>query len=319
MTARIFFCGEALIDFITPDGLNYRAATGGSPFNAAKAAARAGADAHFCGSVSHDLFGEMILSDLDLFGVDSTHAPRSDRPTVLGFVQVTEDEHPIYAFFDRESCMVNMQPELPPGLCRSGDVMVIGSISLIVSPGADRIEEFALTQTENTILAVDPNVRPTMISGHDGWYPRIMRLLNAAAIIKISTEDLDYLKPGISSENFALERLKQGSSLIIVTDGEKGASAWSRNGNASVNGIYTTGGDTVGAGDTIMGFSLAWLAEREYTLCHRLDALDDAELETMLTFANMAAAINCESVGCAPPFRDDVEKRIAQAQPGQAS
>ncbi len=316
MDPRIYFCGEALIDFITADGTSYRAATGGSPFNAAKAASAAGADSYFCGAVSSDLFGKKILADLERYGVDSTHAPRSDLPTVLGFIQVSEDEHPSYAFFDRDSCMVNMDPHLPRNTVREGDILVIGSISLIVSPGADRIEKFAVAQSRTAALALDPNVRPGMIAGCGEWRPRMLRLMEASAIIKISTEDLDFFAPGTGSEEFAEERLARGANLVIITDGANGAAAWTKSGSAAVKGLRAEGGDTVGAGDTIMGFSLAWLAERNATRRRELDSLGESELDSMLTVANTAAAINCESAGCHPPSRIEVKNRINNQREG---
>ena len=310
MQPRIFFCGEALIDFITSDGNNYRAATGGSPFNAAKAASMAGADCYFCGAISNDLFGEKIQLDLRKYGVDSSFAPRSDLPTVLGFIQVSDSEHPRYAFFDRDSGMVNIDPSLPKDTLRDGDVLGIGSISLIVSPGADRIEQFALAHARTVSLALDPNVRPGMIKGCKKWHPRMQRLMEASAIVKISTEDLEFFAPGLSHVNFAEDLLGRGTNLVIITDGENGLAAWNQSSTAAVSGIFAEGGDTVGAGDTIMGYCLAWLTANCSTRRSDLVSLKEKDLIEMLDQANCAAAINCESVGCRPPSRETVEKRM---------
>ncbi|MCY3879461.1 MAG: PfkB family carbohydrate kinase [Rhodobacteraceae bacterium] len=310
MTGRIFFCGEALIDLITKDGVHYHATPGGSPFSASKAAAQAGANAHFCGTISSDIFGRQILADLDAYGVDATFAPRSDAPTVLAFVQVREDAHPVYAFFDRESCMINMDPELPPNTLNAGDVLGIGSISLIVSPGADRIAEFALAQSARATLAIDPNVRPGMIKGHGSWRPRMDRLMRHSDIIKISTEDLEYYRPENDPESFSRQSLAAGAGLVIVTDGENGAAAWTDSGHARIVSIPAAGGDTVGAGDTVMGYSLAWLAEASATAKDALNGLGDDALASMLRFAIMAASLNCALIGCNPPARSEVEAAL---------
>ncbi len=316
MSPRIFFCGEALIDFITTDGSTYRAAPGGCPYSTSKATARAGADAAFCGAISNDLFGQQLSADLAGYGVDVSFAPRVSDPTVLAFIQIKEGRHPAYAFHDRESAMVKMAPALPSGTLRSGDILGIGSISLIVPPGADRIAEFALTQAETATLALDPNVRPALIADHSSWRPRMDRLVARSDIVKISTEDLEFYAPGVSPAEFAKNLLAGGSRLIIVTDGENGAMAWSRSGMAAVEGISAKGGDTVGAGDTLMGFSLAWLAAASATGKADLETLGDEPLSAMLTFANTAAALNCETVGCNPPARDEVLARISpQRQP----
>lgn len=317
MKPKIFFCGEALIDFITTDGATYRAATGGSPFNASKAAAKAGADTYFCGAISNDLFGEKILDDLRYYNVDSSFADQSSFPTVLGFIQVSEDSHPVYAFFDRESSMVNMEPQLPYGTLQSGDLLGIGSISLIISPGADRIEKFALRQSQTATLALDPNVRPGMIGERTDWRPRMLRLMEASSVIKISVEDLEFLAPNSTPEEFVATRLRSGTNLMVVTDGENGSSAWTASGHAKVESVKSEGGDTVGAGDTMMGYVLAYLAEQKCTRRDDIDRLSSEELYPMLELANVAAAMNCEAAGCHPPSRDAAEARLrAMRSPG---
>ena len=311
MPPRMFFCGEALIDFITTDGLTYRAAPGGCPYSTSKAAVRAGGDAAFCGAISNDLFGQQLLADLSEFGVDTSFAPRVNDPTVLAFIQVEKGKHPAYAFFDRQSAMVNMAPSLPSGTLRAGDILGIGSISLIVPPGADRIADFALAQAETATLALDPNVRPGLIADHGSWKPRMDRIVQQSDIIKISTEDLEFFAPGVSPEEFAKNCLAGGCRLIIVTDGENGAMAKTRCGISSVGGIPASGGDTVGAGDTLMGFSLAWLAAASATRKADLETLGDESLHSMLSYANTAAAMNCQTVGCNPPTRNGVLLRTS--------
>lgn len=310
-TPQILFCGEALIDFITTDGATYRATPGGSPFSASKAAAQAGARSGFCGAISTDIFGDQILSDLAKYGVETTFAPRIELPTALGFIQVTDQEHPKYAFFDRESAMVNMRPSLPEGTLGKGDVLGLGSISLVVAPGADNITEFALTQAKVATLAVDPNVRPSIIADHPLWRPRMDQLLAHADLVRVSTEDLEFYKPGVSPDEFANARLAEAPNLVIVTDGENGAEAWTRSGYTKTAGRHATGGDTVGAGDTLFGYSLAWLAEQGATEKSALETLGDDALAEMLNLATCAAALNCETVGCNPPARAYVDRALA--------
>ncbi|MEM7491124.1 MAG: PfkB family carbohydrate kinase [Pseudomonadota bacterium] len=309
---RILFCGEALIDFITTDGATYRATPGGSPYSASKATAQAGGDAAFCGAISTDLFGEEIMADLAAYGVDTALAPRLDDPTVLGFIQVAEGQHPRYAFFDRDSAMVNMAPVLPGGTLRDGDVLGIGSISLIVSPGADRIADFALGARGPAVLALDPNVRPGMIAGHDGWRPRMDRLVAGSDIVKISTEDLDFYAPGTDPDIFATGCLAGESRLVIVTDGENGATAYAPAGRATRPAPTATGGDTVGAGDTLLGYALTWLAERGATTRDGLAGLGDDALADMLRLSVTAASMNCRTTGCNPPARAEVEAELTR-------
>ncbi|MFZ9684156.1 MAG: PfkB family carbohydrate kinase [Gemmobacter sp.] len=72
--ARLWFMGEALIDFVpvtaADGGRAYAPRCGGSPMNAAKAAAIAGAEVAFMGALSTDMFGEMLARDLLAHGID---------------------------------------------------------------------------------------------------------------------------------------------------------------------------------------------------------------------------------------------------------
>ena len=73
--ARIYVCGEAIVDFVqvpAGDSVAYQPLAGGSPFNITKAAAQAGSPASFLGALSTDLFGQMMLADLEAHGVDTT-------------------------------------------------------------------------------------------------------------------------------------------------------------------------------------------------------------------------------------------------------
>lgn len=309
----ILFCGEALIDFITTDGATYRATPGGSPYSASKATAQAGGQAGFCGAISTDLFGEEIMADLAAYGVDTTHAPRSDDPTILGFIQVSAHDHPRYAFFDRDSATVNMAPALPAGTLREGDILGIGSISLIVSPGADNVAEFALAQRPMAILALDPNVRPGMIEGHAAWRPRMDRLMAGSDIIKISREDMDFYAPNDTAESFARAHLTRAARLVLVTDGENGATAFTASGSVHMPAPVAAGGDTVGAGDTLLGYALTWLAERGATRPDALAALGPDALAEMLRLSVTAASMNCRTTGCNPPARREVEAELMRA------
>ena len=307
MRPRILFCGEALIDFITTDGENYRAHPGGSPYSASKAAARAGGTAAFCGAVSTDIFGKQIMADLDAYGVDTSLVPRSDDPTVLGFVKTVEDQHPQYAFFDRDSTMVNMAPALPMDSLPEEMIFCVGSISLITAPGADNIADFAIAMKKHGLLALDPNVRPTMIAGHKAWKPRMDRLIDQADIIKASTEDLEFYAPNVTAAAFARSRLEASASLVIVTDGERGASCWTKTNSATVPTVPVFGGDTVGAGDTLFGYVLARLEEFGALSRVSLAKLTEDQLCQMLKLAITAAGLNCAKVGCQPPCRNEVE------------
>lgn len=314
--ARIYVCGEALIDFVPvslADGDGFLSLPGGSPFNITKAAAQAGQPVGFLGALSTDIFGERLLADLGKHGVDTTLTPRSDDPSTLAFVDTSTGE-PQYAFFDRQSAAANMDPTQIDVPAAPGDILAIGSISLIPQPAADNIVAFARSMSDQMMLAIDPNVRANMILDRPDWEQRIEALFDLCSIVKISSEDLEYLRPGQSHEVFAQGLLDRGVKLVVVTGGGEGALAMTANARCRSLARRVDVVDTVGAGDTFMGNLLAGLQRAEIGAGKNMGDLTDADLEGLLQIANAAAAINCTRKGCHPPTLSETTNYIEESE-----
>lgn len=305
----IWVLGEALVDFVPHpvDGMvAYLPKPGGSPFNAAKAAALAGAQVHFVGGISTDFFGDMLAADLQRAGVDTGLAPRSAMPTTLAFVTF-EGGQPRYAFFNNLTSTSLITPPPLVGLMGSGDILSIGSISLIDRPGADNIAAVALAAADTTLLAFDPNARADMVTDWPDWRQRIDRLLAVAGLIKLSVEDLEILRPGMTAAAFAAAQLAMEARMVVITDGGNGAAAFSRDAAVTVAALKVVVQDTVGAGDTLMGTLLAELCHRGLTDPLALGAVGEGPLRDILHRAVTAAALNCRVSGCNPPTRRQVD------------
>ncbi len=310
----IWIMGEALIDFVPRqiDGaIAYVPQSGGSPYNAAKAAALAGARVRFVGGISTDFFGDMLVADLERHGVDTGHALRSAAPTTLAFVTFAGN-HPRYAFFNNLTSTSLVQPPPLAGALGLGDVVSVGSISLIDRPGAENITAEALRCARDVLLAFDPNVRADMVRDRPDWTGRMERLLAAAGLIKLSVEDLAVLRPDMTGAAFAAAQLAAGTGLVVITDGEKGARAFGHAGAVSVASPQVRVRDTVGAGDTLMGTLLAELALRRATRLEDLKALPVDALRQYLHRSVIAAALNCTVTGCNPPTRAAVDAWLAK-------
>lgn len=302
---KLWFLGEALIDFVPAQstaGSAFAPRCGGSPYNAAKAAAQAGAEVGFLGAISSDIFGDKLAADLAAHGVDISRAPRVADATTLAFVDLESGE-PRYAFFNALTATSRMAPDASTFAGAPGDVVHVGSISLIDQPGADNIAKFAEEVAGRATLAIDPNARPGMIEDAREWRARIGRLADLAGIVKMSSEDLSFLAPGMSASDFAAAQIARGTGLVVVTRGADGAEAFTARGRVSRSGHRVTVADAVGAGDTVTGFLLAGLAERQLTGRDALAALDSESLAPVLELALAAAALNCTETGCAPPDR----------------
>lgn len=307
--AKLYVCGEALIDFVPCRAENsepaFQPKTGGSPYNAARAASCAGADVSFIGALSTDLFGEQLENDLVKAGVDCSQALKSDDPTTLAFVDVSTGS-PRYAFFNNGTATRNTTP--PAGLItpQPMDILDIGSISLIDEPGADNIAAFCKSMAGKMRISIDPNARPEMTRDKTGWQKRIEDILAIANIIKISDEDLDYMHPGVSAQGFAERSLSNTTELVVVTTGKEGARAFTKSGTAEARPPAIEVADTVGAGDALMGAMLAWLLDQCADAETPIAGLNDEALMSLLTFGNTAAAINCTRIGAAPPTNAEI-------------
>ena len=311
---RLFVCGEALIDFVPTPGQDgegaYVPKPGGSPFNAAKAAARAGADVSFVGAFSDDFFGDQLVADLEAAGVDCALSARMTAPTTLAFVDFATGS-PRYAFFNNGSANANMAPDPAALDLGPGDIVDVGSISLIDTPGADNITDFAVAVGNRAMVSIDPNARPGMIVDRAAWDRRIERLFAVASVIKLSVDDLDYIAPGTVPGDFAAARIADGAALVVVTDGEGGATAYGAAATVQVPAYILDVVDTVGAGDTLMGAMLTWIGRAGAADTAAVAALSDAQLTEMLIYGTTAAALNCRHAGCNPPAHAEIEQAVA--------
>nr|WP_306263649.1 carbohydrate kinase [Pararhizobium sp. IMCC3301] len=311
---KLSICGEALIDFVpfagTEGQTGYAPKPGGSPYNAAKAAARAGAEVSFLGAISSDFFGDQLKQHLEESGVYCDAVPRSRHPSTLAFVDLSSGD-PRYAFFNNGTSTSNMAPTAAMMDPKPGDILDVGSISLIDLPAADNITDFAVAMSRRMMISIDPNARPGMIEDWPAWHKRMARLLEIASIIKLSVEDLQIIAPHQSAEQFANQHLAKSAGLVIITDGREGATGYTGAATHTAPTPKIVLADTVGAGDTLMGTMLAWILDQGLSDAEALRKLDEDGLTQMLRFATSAAAINCQSVGCNPPTRAEINAFLA--------
>ena len=150
-----------------------------------------------------------------------------------------------------------------------------------------------------------------MVTDWPGWRQRIDRLLAVAGLIKLSVEDLEVLRPGMTAADFAAAHLALGARLVVITDGGNGACAFSPHAAVTVTAPAVEVQDTVGAGDTLMGTLLAELCHRGLTDPHVLGAIAKDTLHGVLRRAVTAAALNCRVTGCNPPTCAQVDEWLA--------
>lgn len=299
-------CGEALFDFFLetdsgPAAATFAARAGGSPFNVAIGLSRLGIRSGLLTGLSDDLLGQRLVAVLRAEDVSTDYAIATDRPTTLSLVGLDAAGVPAYQFYDNGSADTGVTAaDLP----RIGPEIVglhFGSYSLAAAPVADAFAALAAAERAR-FITLDPNVRPTVEPDMDIWRERLAVLYPLATLVKISAEDLDLLRPGLSAEHFAADLLGQGVKLVVVTDGGEAARGWAANGatgRATPPKVRII--DTVGAGDTFQAALIAQLVGEADGPVRTIEALDSGRLARILDYAARAAAITCSRRGADLP------------------
>jgi fructokinase len=307
MTTPIFVLGEALMDCIAqPDG-RLLPLMGGSPFNLARAAALRGASVAYLNPLSTDLFGQSMAQLLLRDGV-SLLGGSSRLPTSLAVVQVT-DGQPSYGFYregiaDRDysvDSVLDFLKASPVGILHTGSLA-------LVPPEHDKV--LAILRGAKTLgwtVSVDINLRPKLADDLPAYLAAVRSVMVMADWLKASDEDLETLGfEGVNLPNSThmVAQLRSSAmpgalSRVALTFGGEGAYLDIEGQHHSLPVPRISVADTVGAGDTFWGNTLAdWALQADGAA---------ARVALTLEHAMKAAAINCTRQGCQPPSWAEVQ------------
>ncbi|OCX66608.1 carbohydrate kinase [Thioclava sp. SK-1] len=307
----ILCCGEALIDMIpTPTAagpMGYVPHIGGAIFNTAIALGRLGQQTGMLTGLSDDLFGQQLAEGLTASHVDTSLAIRSDRPTTLAFVKLT-DGHATYTFYDENSAGRMITQEDLPTLPDDVSALYFGGISLAVEPGADTYAALLGNTHDSRAVMIDPNIRPGFIRDIERYRVRLEQMVRHSDIVKVSDEDLNWIYPGADSIAQKVARLRElGPAMVIVTRGGAGASAWLADGvEIEVIAKKVDVVDTVGAGDTFNAGVLAMLSELGCLSKAGLRKLAPEDAIQALENGAKVAAITVSRAGANPPWKSEL-------------
>jgi fructokinase len=314
----ILCVGEAVIDMIrssvTGMGEVFLPFPGGCSYNTSIAISRLGVPSAFLGRLSTNFFGEMQIKRRRENNVRDDLIIRRDQNPVLAIIKVEEGKDPQYAFYIEGTVDKDFSKEEMPPLPSDTSCIVFGSISMAMEPIASTIESLIINEAakKKTVIAFDPNIRPFAIKDRDAYMKRFEKWIAASTIAKISSEDFEYIFPGIAPEAALQKIINRGARLAIVTLGPQGSMAMLKRGDGSVTKV-SAGGihvpnlvDTVGAGDTFHGAFLAWLETRGKMSYNGVVSFSERELCDALVFANKAAAIVCSRHAAEPPFLGEI-------------
>ena len=233
---------------------------------------------------------------------------RTDAPTSLAVVSVNNGQ-PSYQFYRSATADRQITPDtLDAAISDQTRVFHIGSLALIEGADADLWEQrFAALAANDVITSLDPNARPVVVKDKDPYVARLLRIMKHARVLKLSDEDLEYLAPDQPLMD-AFEHIcsETQAAIIILTKGADGAVV--RCGSTQFDVAAAQANplvDTVGAGDTFMGTLLVEISKTGLS-ASELGSIAENELTRIVTRAAKAAALNCQSAGCNPPYEQDL-------------
>lgn len=296
--------GENLIDFIESSDGTFTAKLGGGPFNIAKALARQEQKVGYLTPVSTDQMGDRLAADLMADGVKLL-APRSKAPTSLALVSLVNGQ-PSYQFYRQKTAERQVTaPMLNRIIPKQAKAFQLGSLALTSGKDADVwAQMYRALHSRGVFTSLDPNIRPEFIKSRRKYLARLTWILPKTDLLKLSDEDLNWLDPTRSLEA-AAEYLRQTYKipLLVLTMGAEGAKAFTAQGNFSVSAPKAEPFvDAVGAGDTFMGTLLAQLSATGLLTREALEAAKELQIHSILGTSAKAAALNCQTSGCNPPY-----------------
>ncbi len=299
--ASVWVAGEVLIDLITT-GSQTQAIVGGGPSNTAVALSRLGTKTYFIDGMSNDDYGQKAKSELLEAGVNLDFAEFSDKPMCIANVTLDEKGSASYEFLIDGTATFDFRREwLPEPSEGNPAVLYLGTLAAIVEPGASALFDWARKVADFATVIYDPNVRTSVLSDRVRYQDSVAKWASISKVIKVSSDDLEWLYPGEDFEDVAQRWFDLGVKLVVLTRGSEGLLGVTPQGSVSVPGVYVAVVDTVGAGDTVGAILAEAVVEGD------LNSLYGSELEKVLNRAATGAAITCSRPGAQPPTAEELD------------
>jgi fructokinase len=301
----IVVAGEALVDIVGGRDGGLVGHPGGGPYNVARTVGRLEQPVEFLGRLSTDGFGARLRRELEADGVGTNSVVATEAPTTLALAELDDAGHAVYRFYAAGTSAPGLTLEaasrvLPGRL----ETLYVGTLGLVFEPIASTLEQLAGQVGDDTLVALDPNIRPAAIEDPPAYRARLDRMLRRTDVLKVSHDDLDWLSPGQQPVDAAPQLLERGPAVVLVTLGAEGALMVSSEGLVAVEAPRVEVVDTIGAGDAFIG---AFLADWRSRGLGRADLDSREELVGSTRFACRVAAITCSRAGANPPRRADLE------------
>jgi len=305
----ILCCGEALIDML-PRQMNdgsevFLPLAGGAICNTAIALGRLGEATGLLAGISTDIFGEQLIRELDASNVSTQYCVRLPNPSTLAFVKLSHGQAQ-YTFMDENSAVRSLSEAMLPTLPETISTLHFGAVSLISEPCGSTYETLMRTYHQSRVISLDPNIRPGFIYDPQSHRSRIKRMMALSDVVKISDEDLDWICEGKNRQDAVDEIIANGASVVLLTRGGDGASAYTGRYNLDCPARSIEVADTIGAGDAFNAGFLACLNSMDMLDKSALKNIKSEDLAEALDLASLVAATTATRAGANPPWKSEL-------------
>ena len=301
--------GELLADMVekgvSPEGSPvFEANPGGAPLNFLAALSRYGCGTAMIGCVGDDALGRMLVSALEKYGVDGSFVSVTGAAfTTMAFVTLGSRGEREFSFARKPGAdtMIDLA-KLPCEAIRGAKYLHFGTLSLTSEPARSAtMAAVSLAKSSGVLVSFDPNYRAALWDSEDEARRRMIWGFGAADFIKAGADELEFAL-GVDFRSAARQLVRNGSSLVLATDGERGGffCAAGTEGDYSAFRVEHTV-DTTGAGDIFGGAALCRIIRSGKALRE----LGGRELREAVRFAGAAAALSSEKYGGAPSIPDE--------------
>ena len=233
----IIVSGENLLDVFKVKNNNYKFINGGAGYNTALALGRFKSKIYYLSNISNDFFGKKIYKELKKNNINIKFITKSNHSTSLAIVN--QGKKTEYSFYLKNTAFRYVKNDKIFKLKKNKiKLCYFTCLSIFLDPVAKKNIEIAKKVHTNSIVFLDPNIRKNIIDSKKKFINIFKNYMKYTSLIKLSKEDLAYLKNKKSVKNTISHWIsKYNLSAVILTKGKNGATVYTKRFSVSKNSI----------------------------------------------------------------------------------
>lgn len=274
---HILTIGEFLIDMLPSnsgisltDVASFIKMPGGAPINVAVGIKRLEGSVDVVTQVGNDAFGHFLKKTLENEQLSTDYVYMTDKAkTSLAFVSLDEKGERDFVFYRDPSAdqLLDISTESIEKM--SYDMIHFGSVGLSPYPLKDTTDRFIEHATvHEKIISFDVNVRAMLFKDLEAYKEIIKMYVKKAHVIKFSKEEIIWITQKETIEDAVRALWHPTHQIILVSDGEHGVYAFTKDDIFFQDAFKVEVVDTTGAGDALMGTFLYYLSLQEKPFEH---------------------------------------------------